>query len=74
MRGYVIRCEKGGIIFNERDHENEMFFVLMGRVAIRKGDREIAVMPQGKSFDGLTFLLASKYRARWRYGCGRRTR
>ena len=39
---------------------------LWGRVAVRKGDREIAVIPQGKSFGGLMFLLALKYCAEWR--------
>jgi CRP-like cAMP-binding protein len=36
-----------------------MFSVLSGRVAIRKGDRDIAVIAQGKSFGGLSFLLSS---------------
>jgi membrane protein len=56
---FVVRYEKGSAIFNEGDPGNEMFSVLSGRVAIRKGDREIAVIPQGKSFGGLSFLLSS---------------
>lgn len=56
---YVIRYEKGSIIFNEGDAGNEMFSVLKGTVAIRKGEKELAVIPQGKSFGGLSFLLSS---------------
>lgn len=56
---YVIRYEKGSIIFNEGDPGNEMFSVLKGKVAIRKGEKDIAVIPQGKSFGGLSFLLSS---------------
>ena len=36
------------------------FSVLTGRVAIRKGDKEIAVITQGKSFGGLSFLLSPR--------------
>ena len=56
---YVMRYEKGRVIFSEGDPGNEMFSVLSGRVAIRKGDRDIAVIVQGKSFGGLSFLLSS---------------
>jgi CRP/FNR family cyclic AMP-dependent transcriptional regulator len=47
------------VIFRDGDPGNEMFSVLSGRVAIRQGDREIAVIPRGKSFGGLSFLLLS---------------
>jgi len=56
---FVVRYEKGSVIFSEGDPGNEMFSVFSGRVAIRKGDREIAVIPRGKSFGGLSFLLSS---------------
>ncbi len=56
---YVVRYEKGSIIYSEGQPGNEMFSVLTGRVSIRKGETEIAIIPQGKSFGGLSYLLSS---------------
>ncbi len=56
---YVIHYEKGRVIFHEGDPGQEMFSVLKGRVSIRKGDREVAVIPEGKCFGGMSFLLSS---------------
>jgi membrane protein len=56
---YVVRHEKGSVIFAEGDPGSELFCVLKGRVAIRKGDREIGVIPSGKCFGGISFLLSS---------------
>lgn len=36
-----------------------MFSVLAGRVSIRKGEKEIAVITPGKCFGGMSFLLSS---------------
>lgn len=55
---YVVRHEKDSIIFNEGDPGSEMFTVLRGRVALRKGEEEIAIIPPGKSLGGLSFLLS----------------
>lgn len=60
VRRFVVRYEKGSVIFRDGDPGNEMFSVLSGRVAIRKGEKEIGVIPQGRSFGGLSFLLSSQ--------------
>ena len=56
---YVIRLEQGGIIFNEGDPGNKMFSVLTGRIALRRGEKEIGVVPKGRSCGDLSFLLSS---------------
>jgi membrane protein len=56
---YVLTREKGSVIFNEGEPGTEMFSVLKGKVAIRKGDREIAVITEGRCFGGMSFLLSS---------------
>lgn len=56
---YVMSFEKGSVIFGEGDPGDVMYSVLRGRVALRKGEKELAVIPQGKSFGGLSFLLSS---------------
>jgi membrane protein len=56
---YVARHEKGSVIFNEGDPGDEMFSVLTGSVAIRRGEQEIAVITSGKCFGGMSFLLSS---------------
>jgi len=56
---YVVRHEKGTVIFKEGDPGNEMFSVLTGSVAIRKGEQEVAVITSGKCFGGMSFLLSS---------------
>jgi membrane protein len=55
---YVVRFEKGSVIFNEGDEGNEMYSVLTGKVGIRKNDKEIAVVPEGKCFGEVAYLLA----------------
>jgi membrane protein len=59
LDSHVMRYEKGGVIFSDGDPGNQMFSVIKGRVAIRKGERQIGVIEKGKSFGGLSFLLAS---------------
>jgi membrane protein len=56
---FVVRYEKGSVIFRDGDPGNGMYSVLSGRIAIRKGEKEIGVVPQGRSFGGLSFLLSS---------------
>jgi membrane protein len=56
---YVLSRKEGNVIFNEGEPGTEMFSVLKGRVAIRKDDREIAVITEGKCFGGMSFLLSS---------------
>lgn len=55
---FVTSLEKGRTIFAEGDSGSEMYFVLKGSVSIRKDDREIAVIPAGKHFGEMSFLLA----------------
>ena len=59
MEKYVAGYEKGSIVFNEGDPGDRMYCVLSGRVAIRKNEKEIAVIPEGKCFGGMSFLLSS---------------
>ena len=56
---YVVNYEKGCTIFNEGNPGDEMYSVLKGRVAILKGEKEIAVIAPGKWFGGMSFLLSS---------------
>ncbi len=56
---YVLTREKGSVIFNEGEPGTEMFSVLKGKVAIRKGGRELAVITEGRCFGGMSFLLSS---------------
>jgi membrane protein len=55
---YVNYYEKGSIIFKEGDRGMEMYSVLKGRVAIRKGDEDIGVIAEGKCFGEMSFLLS----------------
>jgi membrane protein len=55
---YVNYYEKGSIIFKEGDRGMEMYSVLKGRVAIRKGDEDIVVIAEGKCFGEMSFLLS----------------
>jgi membrane protein len=57
---YVVRYEQGDTIFREGDPGDKMYSVLKGRVAIRRGDKDIGTIPEGEYFGGLSFLLASK--------------
>jgi membrane protein len=56
---YVVRYAQGSTIFSEGDPGNEMYSVLKGRVAIRKGEQDIGTVSEGKWFGGMSFLLAS---------------
>ncbi len=55
---YVVNYEKGSTVFSEGDPGNELYCVLKGSVSIRKGDIEIGVIPSGKCFGGISFLLS----------------
>jgi hypothetical protein len=61
---YVVSYEQGKTIFDEGEPGKEMFSVLTGRVAITKGEKEIAVITPGKCFGGMSFFLASPRAAR----------
>lgn len=54
---FVHRYEEGTVIFPEGGEGREMYLLRQGSVAIRKGDRDIAVVRQGKFFGQLSFLL-----------------
>lgn len=56
---YVVRYEKGGVIFSEGDPGNEMYSVLKGTVGLRKGEKELGVIAAGKFIGGMSFLLSS---------------
>lgn len=56
---YVVRYGQGSTIFADGDPGNEMFSVLKGKVAIMKGEKEIAVITPGRCFGGMSFLLSS---------------
>lgn len=56
---YVVVFEKESVIFNEGEPGDKMFSVYSGRVAIRKGGRELAVIEPGKWFGGMSFLLGT---------------
>ena len=57
---YVIRYAQGDTIFSDGDPGNEMYSVLKGKVAIRRGDKDVGTISEGECFGGLSFLLASK--------------
>jgi membrane protein len=56
---FVARYEQGSTIFSEGDPGNELFCVLKGSVSIQKGDRVVGVIPAGKCFGGISFLLST---------------
>jgi membrane protein len=56
---YVKYFEKGSVIFSEGEHGTEMYSVLKGRVTIVKGEKEIAVIPEGKFFGEMSYLLSA---------------
>jgi CRP/FNR family transcriptional regulator len=60
---YVLRFEKGSVIFKEGDPGNEMYSVLKGSVAISRGGRETGVIAEGKCFGGMSFLLSAPHAA-----------
>ena len=59
IRKYVNTYEKGSMVFGEGDRGTEMYCVLKGRVTIRKGNEEISVIPEGRCFGEMSFLLSS---------------
>ncbi len=61
---YVARYDQGRAIFAEGDPGNEMFSVLKGKIAIMKGDKEIAIITAGRCFGGMSFLLSTSRQAR----------
>jgi len=56
---YVVRYERGSVIFEEGDPCGGMFSVLSGRVGIRKNEAVIAEITSGKCFGEMSFLLAA---------------
>jgi YihY family inner membrane protein len=56
---YVNYHEKGSIIFNEGDRGMEMYCLLKGQVAIVKGGKEIATVPEGACFGEMSYLLSA---------------
>lgn len=56
---YVVQYEKGSTIFSEGDEGREMYAVRRGSVEIRKDGNRIAVIPEGKCFGEMSFLLAA---------------
>lgn len=56
---YVVPYEKGSVIFNEGDPGTMMYGVLKGRVQISKGDAVIGIIPEGKCFGAMSFLLST---------------
>jgi membrane protein len=61
---YVVAYDEGRTIFAEGDPGSEMFSVLKGRVAIMKGEKEIAVITTGRCFGGMSFFLSTSRVAR----------
>lgn len=57
LERHVMRYDRGSVIFSEGDRGTEMFSVLSGQVGIWKGDKELAVVPAGKFFGEMSFLL-----------------
>jgi membrane protein len=56
---YVKYYEKGSVIFREGEQGSEMYSVLKGRVAIVMGGKEHAVIPTGKFFGEMAYLLSA---------------
>jgi membrane protein len=54
---FVTSFEQGSSIFLDGEAGREMYFVLRGSVSIRREGREIAVIPAGKHFGEMSFLL-----------------
>jgi YihY family inner membrane protein len=59
MDRYVVRHVKGSVIFQEGDEGTEMYAVRKGSVGILKEGKQIAVIPEGKFFGEMSFLLAA---------------
>jgi membrane protein len=56
---YVKSFEKGSVIFTEGERGMEMYSVLKGRVAIMKGGKELAVIPEGRCFGEMSYFLSA---------------
>jgi membrane protein len=54
---YLVRHGQGSVVFREGDAGEQMFLVIAGAVAIRKGDREIVRVGPGQYFGVVSFLL-----------------
>lgn len=54
---FVIRYGPGATIFEEGDPGDRMFQVVKGRIAVRKGEREIVQVRAGQYFGVVSFLL-----------------
>lgn len=61
---YVVTYDQGKTIFTEGDPGNEMFSVFKGKIAIMKGEKEIAIITAGRCFGGMSFFLSSSRVAR----------
>jgi membrane protein len=59
LERYVVRYDKGSVIFQEGDTGREMYAVRTGSVGILKEGKQIAVIPEGKHFGEMSFLLAA---------------
>jgi len=57
---YLVRFDSGAVIFREGDVGGEMYAVRQGSVGIQKDGKQIAVIPQGKCFGGMSFLLSAR--------------
>jgi membrane protein len=56
---YVQYFAKGSVIFTEGEQGTEMYSVVRGRVAIMKGEKELFVIPAGKYFGVMSYLLSA---------------
>lgn len=54
---FVMRLEPGTVLFSEAQPGGEMYHLLSGRVSIRKGSVELAVLGPGKFLGEMSFLL-----------------
>jgi len=56
---FIMRYGPGDTIFSEGEAGDQMFSVLKGSVAIRKGERELVQVRAGQYFGVVSFLLAT---------------
>jgi membrane protein len=56
---FIARYGPGDTIFTEGEEGDQMFSVLKGNVALRKGDRIIAIVTAGQYFGVVSFLLTT---------------
>lgn len=55
---HVVRYAKGTVVFQEGDESREIYAVRRGSIGIRKEGVQIAVIPAGRFFGEMSFLLA----------------